>query len=248
MAEDYYKTLGVSKTATADEIRKAYRKLARVNHPDAKPNDPKAAERFKEIQDAYDVLNDTEKRQQYDQFGHDFQRMGPGGPGGGGAGPGGFGGFNGGSGQIDLGELFGKGGVDFSEFFGNAMEGGPAPGGARKSRRGAVRGEDVRASVQVSFETAVKGGSVDVQINRGGIVETLGVKIPAAPEAGEERQGICCYASRFCLTPIFGGRGQICWWTSLSPLRKRFSEQRSRSRLSAKDRSSSRSPPVHRPA
>ena len=185
MAEDYYKTLGVSKTATADEIRKAYRKLARVNHPDAKPNDPKAAERFKEIQDAYDVLNDTEKRQQYDQFGHDFQRMGPGGPGGGGAGPGGFGGFNGGSGQIDLGELFGKGGVDFSEFFGNAMEGGPAPGGARKSRRGAVRGEDVRASVQVSFETAVKGGSVDVQINRGGIVETLGVKIPAGVGEGQ---------------------------------------------------------------
>ena len=107
MADDYYKTLGVSKTATEDEIRKAYRKLARVNHPDAKPNDLKAAETFKKIQEAYDVLNDKDKRQQYDQFGPDFQRMGPGGPYGPG-GPGGASGFPGGSGPIDISDLLNR--------------------------------------------------------------------------------------------------------------------------------------------
>ena len=185
MAEDYYKTLGVSKTATADEIRKAYRKLARVNHPDAKPNDAKAAEKFKEIQEAYDVLNDAEKRKQYDQFGPDFHRMGPGGPAGPGGGPGGFGGFNGGTSQVDLEELFGQGGIDFGQFFGGSMGGGPVPGGPRRGKRSVARGEDARATVQVSFETAVVGGSVDVRIDRGGQVETLGVKIPAGVSEGQ---------------------------------------------------------------
>jgi len=111
MADDYYKTLGVSKTASADEIRKAYRKLARVNHPDAKPNDSKAAEKFKQIQEAYDVLNDAEKRKLYDQFGPDFQQMSSGGPRGQ-RGPGGFGGT---SGPIDISELFGNGGIDLGD-------------------------------------------------------------------------------------------------------------------------------------
>lgn len=182
MADDYYKVLGVSKTASADEIRKAYRKLARANHPDANPNDAKAAEKFKEIQEAYDVLNDTDKRKQYDQFGPDFQRMGPGGPG---AGPGGYGGFHPGAGasQVDLEELFGQGGIDLNQFF-NSM-GGQGAAGARKTRRPAARGEDVRATVEVSFATAVAGGSVDVRINRGGEVETLGVKIPAGVSEGQ---------------------------------------------------------------
>jgi curved DNA-binding protein len=179
MADDYYKTLGVPKTSTADEIRKAYRKLARVNHPDAKPNDATAAEKFKEIQEAYDVLNDAEKRQQYDQFGPDFHRMGPGGPGAG------SGGFNGGSSQVDLEELFGKGGIDFGQFFGGSMGGGPASSGTRRGKRGTARGEDVRATVQVSFETAVAGGSVDVRLDRGGAAETLGVKIPAGVGEGQ---------------------------------------------------------------
>ena len=185
MADDYYKTLGISKTATADEIRKAYRKLARVNHPDAKPNDPKAAEKFKEIQEAYDVLNDTEKRQQYDQFGPDFHRMGPGGPGGySGPVPGGFGGFNGGTGEVDLEEFLKKGGIDFGRFFNPDMGGGPMPGGTRKSTRGGTRGDDVRATVQISFQTAVAGGSVDVRLDRNGTHETLGVKIPAGVTEG----------------------------------------------------------------
>lgn len=184
MAEDYYKTLGVSKGASADDIRKAYRKLARVNHPDAKPNDPGAAERFKQIQEAYDVLNDAEKRQQYDQFGVDFQKMGRGGPG---PGPGqGFGGFGGGggAGPIDISELFGKGGIDLGDFFGGGMGGGSTPG-AKRGRRGTVRGEDIRANVRVPFETAVVGGTVDIHLDRGGEVSTLGVKVPAGVNEGQ---------------------------------------------------------------
>lgn len=183
MAEDYYKTLGVSKTASADEIRKAYRKLARVNHPDANPNDPKAAERFKQIQESYDVLNDAEKRKMYDQFGPGFQNMGPGGPGGPGPGPGGFGGFHQGSGPVDLGELFGRGGIDLGDFFGGGGMGGA--GGARRGKRGTVRGEDIRAQVHVPFETAIRGGSVDIRVDRGGNVETLGIKIPAGVNEGQ---------------------------------------------------------------
>ncbi len=182
MAElDYYKALGVSKSASSDEIRKAYRKLARENHPDAKPNDKSAAERFKQIQEAYDVLNDETKRKQYDKFGSAYQQAGRDGAGPNPfAGGGGFGGF-GGAGPIDLGDLFGQG-VDFSEFFGGA-----APGGAkgRNSKRPAARGEDVRATVSVPFETAVTGGAVDVRIDRGGQIDTLAVKVPPGVNSGQ---------------------------------------------------------------
>ncbi|WP_010582860.1 DnaJ C-terminal domain-containing protein [Schlesneria paludicola] len=181
MADDYYKTLGVSKGASADEIRKAYRKLARVNHPDAKPNDAGAAERFKAIQEAYDVLNDADKRKKYDQFGPGFEQMGRGGPPPGG----GFGGFEGGSGPIDLGDLFGNGGIDLGDFFGAAMRGGPSSAGSRRGKRPGVRGEDIRATVRVPFETAVTGGSVDVRVDRGGQGETLGIKIPAGVSEGQ---------------------------------------------------------------
>lgn len=177
---DYYKTLGVSKSASADEIRKAYRKLARENHPDANPDNPAAAERFKQVQEAYEVLNDAEKRKQYDQFGTAFAQAGRAG-----AGPNpfagghGFGGFSN-AGPIDLGDLFGQG-VDFGEFFGGAMPGG----NGRKGKRAAARGEDVRATVPVPFETAVSGGPVDVHIDRGGQVETLAVKVPAGVNSGQ---------------------------------------------------------------
>jgi DnaJ-class molecular chaperone len=85
MATDYYKALGVSRTASPEEIQKAYRKLARKYHPDMNPDDKTAKARFQEIQAAYDVLNDPEKRKKYDQFGSDFEKMGPN-PFGGGAG------------------------------------------------------------------------------------------------------------------------------------------------------------------
>lgn len=176
---DYYKTLGVSKSATSDEIRKAYRKLARENHPDANKDNPAAVEKFKQVQEAYDVLNDPDKRKQYDQFGSAFQNAGRAGAGPNPfAGGGGFGGYS--SGPIDLGDLFGQG-VDFSEFFG----GGVPNGGGRKAKRGAPRGEDVRATVSVPFRTAVGGGPVDVRIDRGGKIETLAVKVPAGVNSGQ---------------------------------------------------------------
>ena len=97
--QDYYETLGVARAAKEDEIRKAYRKLARKHHPDLNPGDKAAEERFKKVQEAYDILSDPKKKQMYDQYGFYSENMPPGGPGGGpGAGAGqpgmGFGGFD----------------------------------------------------------------------------------------------------------------------------------------------------------
>lgn len=170
---DYYQTLGVSRQASADEIKKAYRKLARENHPDLKPDDPAAAERFKQVQDAYDVLGDAEKRKQFDQFGTTFP------PGGGPGGPGG--GFRyqwntGSEVPFDINDLFGGGGGGgFEDLFGG--RGGRSAGRPR-------RGRDVQAEVRVPFLTAALGGSVDVRVSTNGRIETLGVKIPAGVDDG----------------------------------------------------------------
>ena len=109
--QNYYKTLGVSRSATSDEIRKAYKKIARENHPDVKPDDKAASERFKQAAEAYDVLGDPEKRKQYDQFGSAYKHAQQGGSG---RSP--FGG-----GPIDLSDLFG-GGVDLGDILGNLVE------------------------------------------------------------------------------------------------------------------------------
>jgi len=177
---DFYQTLGVSRSASADEIRKAYKKLARENHPDAKKDDSTAAERFKEVQEAYDVLGDAEKRQQYDRFGTTFPKGGP--QPGAGSSPGGGRSYtwspsgSGGTGGFDFGDLFGSGGVDLEELL----------GGGRRSRGGPrpVRGQDVEAVVQVAFETAVLGGSVDIQVEQGPQHAQLTVKIPAGVNTG----------------------------------------------------------------
>lgn len=171
-SSDYYEVLGLTKSATADEIRKAYRKLSRTYHPDAKKDDPEAAKRFQEIQEAHDVLGDEEKRKKYDRFGPNFAQMdatgGRGTPHGqpwAGSGPGpGAGGF-------DFQELFG--GVDLGDMFGGGR------GGPRGARRAPPKGEDIRATLKVPFETAARGGSQDIRLDRGGKIETLGVKIPA---------------------------------------------------------------------
>ena len=118
MAEDHYQTLGVSRTASAEDIRKAYRELARKYHPDLHPDDDAAKEKFKQVQNAFDVLGDSSKREMYDRYGSLFEGVGQGGPRGGWGGgpfPGGSavdGGFPGG-GEIDLESLFGGGGGGF---------------------------------------------------------------------------------------------------------------------------------------
>ena len=140
-----YEILGVAKNASADEVKKAYRKLARQYHPDKNPGDKAAEERFKEVQNAYDVLSNPEKRKQYDRFGSTNGR--PGGPGGG---------FNWNATEgfdfADLGDLFG------------GMFGGAARGGGRPEPRG-QRGNDVEVQVNLSFEDALQGAEVKIPVD-----------------------------------------------------------------------------------
>ncbi|MEZ6137786.1 MAG: J domain-containing protein [Pirellulaceae bacterium] len=180
MAQDYYKTLGVSKSATQDEIQKAYRKLARQYHPDLNPDDKAAQQKFKEIQHAYDVLSEPEKRDMYDQLGPDFEKMGPGGGGNpfaggqgfeqifGGAGPGGFQ-FDG-----DLGDLFRQ--------FGGA--GGPGGGRARSAPPS--KGRDLTSELTVPFSTAVLGGQASITVMRAGKPESIQLKIPPGVDTGKK--------------------------------------------------------------
>jgi DnaJ-class molecular chaperone len=165
MAKDYYDALGVNKSASDGEIKSAYRKLARQYHPDRNPGDKAAAERFKEIQQAYDILSDKKKRQQYDQFGPGFEQMGSA-PGGG---PGGFH-WTGGPGQyqnVDPGmfqsifeQMMGGGGG----FAGGFSASAPGRKGRGKAGRRPMEEppEDVEQDIQVDFLTAAKGGSIEL--------------------------------------------------------------------------------------
>lgn len=144
---DYYDVLGVSKSADATEIKKAYRKLAMKYHPDKNQGDKEAEEKFKEINEAYEVLSDETKRRNYDQFGHEGVN-GQGFGGAGGFGGQGFGGFD---------DIFG-------DIFGDMFGGGF--GGGRPRRRGPERGADIRQRVNISFEEAAFGKKVQVKINR----------------------------------------------------------------------------------
>ena len=144
-SKDLYATLGVDKKATQDEIKKAYRKLARQYHPDRNPGDAKAEERFKEISTAYDVLSDPDKRKQYDRGGMN--------PFAGAGGAGGPGNFDAGSFSDILSNLFGNAG---------APGGSRGRGGAGASR--AERGRDLESEVSLSFEQAVEGAQVSLQV------------------------------------------------------------------------------------
>ena len=137
---DYYEVLGISKTATDDEIKKAYRTLAKKYHPDV-CSEPDAETKFKEVQEAYEVLSDPTKRQQYDQFGHE----GPMG------GNGGFGGF-------DFGGGFGGFEDIFSSFFGG--------GSARRTNNGPTRGRNLKTSITLTFEEAAFGVEKEITLNR----------------------------------------------------------------------------------
>jgi DnaJ-class molecular chaperone len=181
MAEDYYQTLSVARTASAEDIRKAYRDLARKYHPDLHPDDDAAKEKFKQVQNAFDVLSDASKREMYDRYGSSFEGVGAGGPqGGGGWGggpfPGGAGGFPGGGsgGDIDIESLFGGGG--FEQIFGRASGGGRATRGRKRAAQ--VPGEDAQARIEIPFRLAIDGGKTDVRVDRGGKAETISVTIP----------------------------------------------------------------------
>ncbi|RKS06239.1 molecular chaperone DnaJ [Nocardiopsis sp. Huas11] len=153
LEKDYYKVLGVSKTASKDEIKQSYRKLARESHPDANTEDPKAEDRFKEISEAYNVLSDEKRRKEYDEarslFGGAYRP-------GGGAGPGGF----------DMGDLFGQGpggasgGERLGDIFGGLFGGRGRGGGATRSRRGA----DVETETTLSFREAAEGVTRSFQL------------------------------------------------------------------------------------
>lgn len=134
-ARDYYEVLGVDKNATEDDIKKAYRRLARKYHPDLNKDDPSAGEKFKEINEAYQTLSDADKRSQYDQVGHDAYEQAQKG----GAGAGGFGGF-GGQG-FDMGDIF-------DMFTG---------GSGRRQRNGPERGDDLRYDMEITLREAAKG-------------------------------------------------------------------------------------------
>ena len=155
---DYYEVLGVEKNATDDELKKAFRKLAKKYHPDANLDNPKEAEaKFKEVNEAYEVLSDKQKRQMYDQFGHEGPQGFGGGQGGGyysyGSGFNGFGGFS------DFGD-FGDLGDIFSSFFGG--------GGASRAKtsNGPRKGADLKLSMEVSFEDSYLGIEKEISINR----------------------------------------------------------------------------------
>jgi molecular chaperone DnaJ len=165
--KDYYSVLGVPASAKQDEIKKQYRKLAAKHHPDKNPNDPKAAERFKEISEAYQVLGDADKRKQYDQmrqlgafggFGGGPQRRGGPQPGAGSA-------FGSGAGAQsfrfeDLGDV-GLGGL--GDLF-SSMFGGGAAGAKNARSRGPERGQDVESQLSIPFRTAALGGKVPIEL------------------------------------------------------------------------------------
>lgn len=180
MPADYYETLGVKRDASEDEIKKAYRKLARQYHPDRNPGDKQAEAKFKEVQEAYDVLTDKQKRSQYDRFG----RVGP--DGGFGGGPRGgttfhWGGPGGGFQEMDseqaadlFGQIFGGGGGGMGDIFGRATRGG------RRTRR-AEPPPEVESEVSIPFLIAASGGSVNLRVDG----KELSVKVPAGVREGQ---------------------------------------------------------------
>ena len=185
---DYYEVLGVARDATTDAVKKAYRGLARKLHPDMNPGDKTAESRFKEVQEAYDVLSDQEKRARYDQFGHaGFDGMAaagarPGGP----------------EWTVHYGGEPGFEGVDLSDLFSNLGRGTHGESGTgsifedllgrvRPGRSGRQRpgGRGLDAKLSIPFLTAVAGGETTIQVDRGaGNPETLVVKIPPGIDTG----------------------------------------------------------------
>ncbi len=192
---DYYKVLGVDRKATGKEIKSAYRKLARKYHPDVNKNDPKAEARFKEINEAYEVLSDPGKRERYDQIGPDFANFRPGAP----AGPGGGPTWN-----VDADDLGG-----FSEFFRTIFGGGGGAGGGRvhvrsgprggvgegwgdledlfaqgTRGRGPAPGRDAETAIDLTLEDVLRGATRKIEVQHPDARRTVEVKIPAGVRDG----------------------------------------------------------------
>jgi DnaJ-class molecular chaperone len=172
---DYYEVLGVSRTATADEIKKAYRKLARTYHPDVNPGDATAEEKFKEVREAYDVLSDADKRQRYDRLGEHWKAGADFTP------PPGWEGVR--VDVDDLGDLFGaRGGRGgFSDFFETLFG---ARRGARSGAGFAMRGQDVEAAIELSLEDAHRGAVRSITLHAATVCTTCG-------GSGRQEQQIC---------------------------------------------------------
>lgn len=147
---DYYEVLGVSKQASADEIKKAYRKIAMQHHPDRNPGDKAAEEKFKEAAEAYEVLSSPDKKAQYDRFGHS---MGNAGRPGGGGGQGGFGGMN-------MDDIF----SNFGDIFGDGFGGGGGRGGRRQG--GGTRGANLRVKLKMNFSEIAHGATKKIKVKK----------------------------------------------------------------------------------
>ncbi len=196
MAEDYYSVLGVERTDDAKKIKKSYRKLAQKYHPDKNPDNKEAEEKFKQITEAYAVLSDTEKRQQYDQYGADgfhqrfsqediFRNMNVGDI---------FGGFGGGSGE-DI----------FSQLFGG--------GGRGRSPRPPAKGQDYSMQVSIPFRLAVQGGERRIDYQSAGKVEQIKVQIPAGIEKGAKLR----VAGKGGANPAGGSPGDLYLQIDIEP-------------------------------
>jgi molecular chaperone DnaJ len=219
VAEDLYKVLGVAKGASEEEIKKAYRKLARKYHPDRNPDDASAEEKFKEVQGAYDTLSDPEKRQAYDAGGMFGGFGSSGGPGGGPFGSGGA----------------AAGGFDVSDIFSNLFSRG---GGGGRGQAQQVRGRDLETEISLSFDQAVNGAQVDVTVPKaercptchgsGAKPGTSPVTCPRCEGRGIDAQSQGFFSiSQPC--PQCGGAGQIiedpcatCGGSGLTQQTKRY--------------------------
>jgi DnaJ-class molecular chaperone len=188
MAEDLYQTLGVSRDASKDDIQKAYRKLARKYHPDLNPDDKKSQDKFKRVQEAYDVLSNDDKRAAYNRYGADFERVRSAGYNPGAAGGAAFEG-------LDLEQIFGGAGGGqgrgfengFSDFFEQLMGGRGGARGATRGRRpspATTEGQNIRHELQIPLHKAIVGGATEFYLQSATGRHKLSVTIPPGIESG----------------------------------------------------------------